>query len=105
MVVFDPWHFGWIYRWKTPCDSRRISLELTLGKLSDAESATRHALALNPSGENYHVAMGVIQLKRGLRIEAIREFERELQLHPANAMARHWMAQAMGTGATTEQQR
>jgi tetratricopeptide (TPR) repeat protein len=69
---------------------------MDLGRLDDAERATRRALELTPEAESYHLALGVLLLKRGLREAAIAEMQRELRLHPQNAMAKQWLAQTTG---------
>ena len=63
------------------------NVELTLGKTAEALGAAKNALALRPNGYSYHAVLGVIYLKAGDRVNAEREFQEELRLHPDNRAA------------------
>ena len=63
------------------------SVELTLGKVPEAQAAAKRAAQLRPEAQGYHAVLGVIAFKLGDRQDAAREFREELRLHPDNQAA------------------
>ena len=58
-----------------------------MGRLQPAESAVRHAIALDRRGRGYHFALGMILLNRGEPEQAREEFRAELANFPDEAAA------------------
>ena len=58
-------------------------------RLREAEAALRQAIALKPTGGAFHFALGSLLEKRGDAQEAVTEFQKELQYHPENQLARN----------------
>lgn len=58
-------------------------------RLQEAEAALRRAIALEPSGGGFHLALGSVLEEIGNPQAATVEFQKELQYHPENQLARN----------------
>jgi Tfp pilus assembly protein PilF len=63
------------------------NVELTLGKIAEAQAAAQEAVRLRPDGFGYHAVLAVIAYKLGDRENAAREFREELTHYPENQAA------------------
>lgn len=65
------------------------NLLVLAGRLSEAETAYRRALELEPNAAGTHFNLGLLYASRGERRAALREFRRTLELDPGNAWAHY----------------
>jgi predicted TPR repeat methyltransferase len=66
------------------------------------EASLRRALELNPEYVSAHVNLGLLQYRRGHVSEAMKTWERALEIDPKHQFARIYLTQAMTAGAARE---
>lgn len=64
------------------------------GKLREAEEALMTAIKLEPFNADYYANLGLIYLKGGLKNRAVSNFQKALQISPANVKAQRGLEQA-----------
>lgn len=70
---------------------------LKRGDLSDAENAFKLALYMNPSYQQAHANLGMVELRRGNEELAIEEFRKEEQLNPDEPYAYTMLARLLAS--------
>jgi len=82
---------------------RGISLSRIPRRSHEAEEHLRRAIELDPEVSSYHMELGNLYLKGGLKSRALQHFEQALELDPASDAARKGVAAAGGAAATKEE--
>jgi tetratricopeptide (TPR) repeat protein len=69
-----------------------------LGRYAEAKASLLKALELKPNYVEAHVNLGVLHQKLGNLTEAVKSWERALQLDPKHRLARIYLKQATAPG-------
>jgi Flp pilus assembly protein TadD len=84
---------------------RGISLSRIPRRSHEAEEHLRKAIELDPEISSYHLELGNLYLKGGLKSRALQHFNTALELDPMSDAARKGLAAAGGTAAPKEEPR
>ena len=71
-----------------------------LGLYAEAKASLLRALELKPNYVEAHVSLGVLHQKLGNLTDAVKTWERALQLDPKHRLARMYLKQATASGTT-----
>jgi curved DNA-binding protein CbpA len=82
---------------------RGISLSRIPRRSHEAEEHLRKAIELDPEVSSYHLELGNLYLKGGLKTRALQHFNTALELDPASDAARKALAAADGEAAPKEE--
>ena len=81
---------------------RGVSLSRIPRRSHEAEEHLRKAIELDPEISSYHLELGNLYLKGGLKSRALQHFEQALELDPGSEAARKGVAAAGGAAEQTE---
>jgi Tfp pilus assembly protein PilF len=70
---------------------------LRTNRLNEAQTYLDKAVAIDPTGYDFHLALGLLAQMRGERTLAERQYSQELRLHPENKHAQLSLIALHGT--------